>query len=115
MDCIFCKIIAGDIPASKVYENDTILAFDDIDPKAPAHVLVVPKVHIADIENLTDDNKKVMGDLFMAVQEVARLKGITQKGYRVIINNGRAGGQEVFHMHIHVMGGRDSMGPMLAR
>ena len=114
MDCIFCKIIAGEIPSSKVYENESVYAFDDIDPKAPAHVLIVPKKHVASLNELNPEDAGLMGDIFMAVKEIAAIKGIAEKGYRVILNNGRAGGQEVFHIHFHVLGGKDSMGPMLA-
>jgi len=114
MDCIFCKIINGEIPSSKIYENDAVIAFDDIDPKAPAHTLVVPKIHVKNIDELNNENKSMMSDIFMAVQEVARIKGL-EKGYRVLINNGKAAHQEVQHLHIHVLGGKDDLGPMLAK
>jgi histidine triad (HIT) family protein len=114
MDCIFCKIIAGEIPSSRVYENDTVYAFDDIKPMAPCHVLLIPKKHIASVDELRAEDAHLMGDLFMAVKEIARIKGVEAEGYRVLLNNGHAAGQEVFHLHLHILGGLKSMGPMLS-
>lgn len=114
MDCIFCKIIAGQIPSTKVYENDSVYAFDDISPLSPVHVLIVPKKHIKNIDEITAGNSSIMGDIFTAINEIAAIKGVKEKGYRVIINNGKAAGQEVWHMHLHLLGGKDSMGPMLS-
>ena len=113
MDCIFCKIIAGEIPSTKVFEDKNTLAFDDIDPKAPVHVLIVPKTHIINLDDINKDNSKIMSDIFETVNEVVRVKGLHGKGYRIIINNGKTAGQEVFHLHVHVLGGRERMGPML--
>jgi len=115
MDCIFCKIAAGDIPADRVYENDSVLAFNDIEPISPVHVLIIPKIHIESINELDKNNSSIMADIFLAVNEVARIKNIAETGYRVIINNGKAGGQEVPHLHVHVIGGRESLGPMLMK
>jgi histidine triad (HIT) family protein len=115
MECLFCNIIDGKIPSSKVYENDKVYAFDDISPQAPVHTLVIHKNHIKTLEELTVDNCGIMSDLFLGVKEVARIKGIEKQGYRVIINNGTAGGQVIWHLHVHVMGGKDDMGPMLAK
>ena len=115
MGCLFCNIIAGQTPSTKVYENDSVYAFEDINPQAPVHVLVIHKKHVERIEALDPGNASIMSDLFLAVKEIARLKGLAEKGYRVIINNGTAGGQVIWHLHVHVMGGRDDMGPMLAR
>jgi len=112
MGCLFCNIIEGSIPSTKVYENDKVYAFEDIDPKAPVHILVIHKTHTKNIDELTKDNAQIMADLFLAVKEVAALKGIDKDGYRVIINNGTAGGQEVWHLHIHILGGQ-KMGPMV--
>ncbi len=112
MGCLFCNIIEGSIPSTKVYENDKVYAFEDIDPKAPVHILVIHKTHTKNIDELTEDNAEIMADLFLAVKEVAALKGIDKNGYRVIINNGADGGQEVWHLHIHIMGGQ-KMGPMV--
>jgi len=115
MGCLFCNIIAGQTPSTKVYENDSVFAFEDINPQAPVHVLVIHKKHVERIEALDTGNASIMSDLFLAVKEIARLKGLAEKGYRVIINNGTAGGQVIWHLHVHVMGGRDDMGPMLVR
>ncbi len=115
MDCIFCKIISGEIPSEKVYENDTVFAFKDIRPVAPEHILVVPKKHIANIEEISLEDGKVLSDLFMAVKEIASARKLNDKGYRLILNNGKAAGQEVFHLHLHVIGGKDSLGPMISR
>lgn len=115
MGCLFCNIISGQIPSKKVYENDKVFAFEDINPQAPVHVLVIHKKHIEKIEDLDAGNSSVMSDLFLAVKEVARIRGIDKKGYRVIINNGTAGGQVIWHLHVHVMGGKDDMGPMVVR
>ena len=103
-DCIFCKIASGEIPVKAVYENDDVIAFDDLSPQAPVHTLVIPKVHYL---NLSDNvPSAVLGAVFSAVGEVARIKGVDESGYRVIVNNGRDAGQTVNHLHIHVMGGR---------
>jgi len=103
-DCIFCKIVSGDIPASVVYENDQVLAFDDISPQAPVHTLVIPKAHHSDLGDGVD--AETLAAVFSAVPEVARLKGIAESGYRVIVNNGRDANQLVAHLHVHVMGGK---------
>lgn len=103
-DCLFCKIIKGEIPSTKVYENDHVYAFDDINPGAPVHVLVIPKTHIAKNSDATVDDVEVMGRLFLAAEEVAKIKGITD--YRMAMNNGAGAGQSVFHVHLHVIGGR---------
>ena len=109
-DCIFCKIIAGDVPCNKVCETDTVLAFDDINPQAPVHVLVIPKKHIVQLDECNAEDAQMMGDLMLVAGEVARIKGVTESGYRVSMNNGRDGGQEVFHLHAHVLGGRRMRG-----
>ena len=115
MGCLFCNIINGTTPSTKVYENDSVYAFEDINPQAPVHVLVIHKSHVETIEDLTADNSSIMSDIILAVKEIARIKGVDRKGYRVIINNGPAGGQIIWHLHVHVMGGRDDMGPMVVR
>lgn len=106
MDCIFCKIIAGDIPCSKVLETDEVLAFHDIHPVAPVHVLVLPKTHVEGIQALTADTLPLMAPLHAAIREVAELTGIAEEGYRVIANCGEGAGQTVMHLHYHVLGGR---------
>lgn len=104
-DCIFCKIAAGEIPSAKVYENDYVFAFDDINPQAPVHTLIIPKEHVI---NFSDEpSEKVICELFKAVPEVARAKGVYESGYRIIQNNGKDSGQSVFHMHVHLIGKRD--------
>jgi histidine triad (HIT) family protein len=113
MGCLFCDIIGGKIPSKKIFENDKVFAFEDISPQAPVHALIVHKTHTKNIDELTPENSSIMGDLFLGVKEVARIRGIDAAGYRVIINNGAAGGQVIWHLHVHVMGGKDDMGPMI--
>ena len=105
-DCIFCRIIAGEIPSKRVYEDDAVIAFRDIHPQAPVHVLVVPREHIAGLSHLSDDHQALAGRALVAVEKVARAVGGLEDGYRVIINNGEAGGQTVPHLHLHILGGR---------
>lgn len=104
-DCIFCKIAEGKIPSKKVYENEDIIAFEDIHPAAPVHVLIVPKMHIESLEALNRDNVEIVGKIHMAIQEVTNIKKINKDGYRVIVNCGKNGGQTVPHLHYHVLGG----------
>lgn len=104
--CIFCKIIAKQIPSSIVYENDIVLAFNDIKPVAPVHVIIVPKAHIASVNELTAENAAVLGDIHLAAKEIASKLGIAQDGYRLINNCGANAGQTVFHLHYHLLGGR---------
>lgn len=106
MDCIFCKIIAGEIPCTKIFESEMVLAFRDIHPVAPVHVLVVPKTHVESIQSLTEETMSLVVPLHEAIAEVARLEGIAQDGYRVISNCGEGAGQSVPHLHYHVIGGR---------
>ncbi len=110
-DCIFCKIVAGEIPSTKVYEDEHVVAFNDINPQAPVHVLVIPKKHLASVNDLHADDAALMGHIFAAVQKVAHEKGIAESGYRVITNTGKDAGQVVFHLHFHVMGGKP-LGPL---
>lgn len=104
--CLFCEIVAGNIPSSKVYENDKVLCFNDINPVAPVHVLVVPKKHFDDIRDMatSEDGVEYMGEVIKAVSEVAKIKGL-DNGFRVINNCGEEGGQTVMHAHYHVIGG----------
>ncbi len=104
-ECLFCRIIAGDIPAEKVYEDEEIFAFKDIAPKAPLHVLVVPKKHIAGLEELEEGDVPLMGRIQLALRDIARDQGVADSGYRVILNCGRDAGQVVFHIHYHLLGG----------
>ncbi len=103
-DCLFCKMVSGEIQADEVYETDRVLAFRDINPQAPVHVLVIPKQHIPTINALTD--QALAGELLVATQSVAKSEGLAEGGYRVVINCNADGGQEVYHLHLHLMGGR---------
>lgn len=103
MDCLFCKIVAGDIPSTKVYEDEQILAFRDIAPAAPVHVLFIPKMHIAGVREITADNASVVAHIFSVIPQVAKELGITD--YRVVSNNGADAGQTVHHLHFHLLGG----------
>lgn len=111
-DCLFCKIVRGDIPCGKVYEDDDILAFRDIHPQRPVHVLVIPKKHITSLATVAPEDAAVLGKILVKAEEIARLEGSTD-GFRVIINTGRVGGQEVAHLHAHIVGGPDPVGLML--
>jgi histidine triad (HIT) family protein len=104
--CIFCGIVRGEIPASVVYETETILAFRDINPKAPHHILVIPKHHVSSLVGLTDDLSPLMGDLFLAVRQVAVDQGLAHTGFRTVVNTGRDAGQDVNHVHVHILAGR---------
>lgn len=104
-NCIFCRIIKGEIPSNKVYEDDYVYAFKDINPATPIHVLVVPKTHIASIEELDDSNIENVVHIHRGIKKVAELMGINKNGYRVIVNCGKEAGQTVFHLHYHVLGG----------
>lgn len=105
-DCLFCKIVKGDIPCTKVYEDDNVLAFDDIQPMAPVHVVVIPKKHISTLLDIDFRNSTIASDLILAAQKIAKIKGIDQSGFRTAINCNAEGGQVVFHLHMHIIGGR---------
>jgi histidine triad (HIT) family protein len=105
-DCLFCRIVLGEIPSTKVYEDDLVLAFRDIAPRSPTHILVIPKEHIASAADLTDGDGPLLGRLFAATAQIARDQGIAEAGYRLVSNVGRWGGQTVDHLHLHLMGGR---------
>ena len=102
-DCIFCKIAHGDIPSSKLYEDDDVLAFHDIHPKAPVHLLVIPKRHIDSLFVVDDSDAPLLGKLMVTASKLAREQGLSE-GYKTIVHTGEAGGQEVFHLHVHVLG-----------
>ena len=104
-DCIFCKIINKEIPSTIVYEDDEIIAFEDIDPVAPVHVLIVPKEHIVSVTDLNEENCKFLTKIYLVANKVAEMKGIKDKGFRVTVNCGDDGGQVVKHIHFHLMGG----------
>ena len=105
INCLFCKIIAGDIPSTKVYEDDLVLAFRDIAPQAPTHILVVPKAHIADVNGITRENSAVIGHIFTVIPRIAAAEGLVN-GYRVVSNCGEDAGQTVHHLHFHILGGK---------
>lgn len=105
-DCIFCKIIKGEIPSTKVYEDDEILAFDDIEPVAPIHILVIPKKHITSLAHLQKEDEDLVGRIYGVINKIAEEKGFKEKGYRVIVNCGEDGGQEVMHLHFHILAGK---------
>ena len=105
MSCLFCKIIAGEIPSTKVYEDETILAFRDIAPQAPTHVLVVPKAHIEDTNGITAENSAVIAHIFEVIPQIAKAEGL-ENGYRVVSNCGDDAGQTVHHLHFHILGGK---------
>ena len=111
MDCLFCKIIAGEIPSTKVYEDDKILAFRDIAPQAPAHILVIPKEHIGGVDELNAENSAVISHIFAKIAEIAKKEGL-ENGYRVVSNIGEHGCQSVRHLHFHILGGRQLDGKM---
>ncbi len=113
-NCLFCKIARGDIPASKVFEDDDVLAFRDIQPQRPVHVLVIPKRHITSLAHVTEADVPLLGKMLAVANQIAVDQG-SPEGFRVIINTGRIGGQEVAHLHAHIVGGPDPVGPMLKR
>jgi len=111
-DCLFCKIIAGEIPSEKVYEDQRVTAFRDINPVAPTHILIVPNEHIASVNELTAEDEALVGHLFTTAKALAQQEGIAESGYRLIINTGPDGGQEVYHLHLHLIGGHKMRHPM---
>jgi histidine triad (HIT) family protein len=110
-DCIFCRIAAGQIPADVVREDADTLAFRDLDPKAPVHVLVIPRRHIASMNDIVAPDAGLMGALLVAAREVAATEGVAERGYRLVMNTGTAAGQSVPHVHLHVLGGRELAWP----
>lgn len=105
-NCLFCKILNGDIPADIIYESETAIAFRDINPQAPTHVLIIPRKHIATINDITDDDQALVGSLYSAAREIAAAEGFTEEGYRAVMNCNEGAGQTVFHIHLHLLGGR---------
>jgi histidine triad (HIT) family protein len=110
-DCLFCKIVAGDIPSSKVFEDDLCYAFNDITPQAPTHILVVPRRHIDSLDKAGGTDKELIGHLMITAASIARDKGFADDGYRVVVNTNSDGGQTVFHLHVHLLGGRPFVFP----
>jgi len=105
-DCLFCSILNSDIPADIVYESDAAIAFRDINPQAPTHVVVIPRKHVATINDLNEEDREIVGSLYLAAKDIARAEGISDEGYRTVMNCNEAAGQSVFHIHLHVLGGR---------
>ena len=113
-DCVFCKIVRGEIPSRKVYEDDEILAFHDINPIAPTHFMLIPKKHLDSLADVGADDAGVLGRIMALTGRLAREQG-SPEGYRTIVNTGRIGRQDVMHVHVHVIGGPNPLGPMLVR
>ena len=111
-DCIFCKIIKGEIPSEKVYEDDKVLAFKDINPAAPIHILIIPKDHLENVLAVKPENKEIISDIFQAINTIAKQLGIEDDGFRIINNCGKDAGQEVMHLHFHLLAG-GKMGPKI--
>jgi histidine triad (HIT) family protein len=110
-NCVFCKIISGDIPCVKIYENDLLLSFRDISPEAPQHVLIIPKKHIDNINELEAADGNIISEVYLAAKNIAKILGIHETGYRIITNCGEDGGQTVKHIHFHLLGGRQMKWP----
>jgi histidine triad (HIT) family protein len=111
-DCLFCKIIDGKIPSEKLFEDDSFIAFKDINPQSKVHILIVPKRHIAKLSDCVDSDQKLLSGLLLTANKVAKDQDIAESGYRVVINSGEEGGQVVFHVHLHLMGGEKLGGKM---
>lgn len=111
-DCIFCKIVSGEIDTEKVYDDDQVTAFHDANPAAPTHILIVPNRHIRSINQVTEEDEQLLGHLFTTARHLAEQRGITASGYRLIINTGPDAGQAVFHLHLHLLGGGQMKHPM---
>jgi histidine triad (HIT) family protein len=105
--CLFCRIATGEIPAKKIYDDDDVIAFQDINPQAPAHVLVIPRKHIPSLDDLNEADAGVVGTALVRIAQIARDMHLSSDGYRVVVNNGEAAGQTVFHIHFHLLGGRN--------
>lgn len=109
--CLFCSIVNGDIPADIVYEDEYVIAFKDISPQAPVHVLIIPRKHIVSIQHMKPDNSEIMEHILLAAQYIAKENGLDEDGYRIVTNHGSRAGQSVFHLHFHMLGGRDMQWP----
>ena len=110
-NCIFCKIISGDIPGDIVYQDDDVLAFRDLNPKAPTHILVIPKKHISTLNDVQTDDAELVGKMYLAAKKIAADEGIAEPGYRTVMNCNALAGQTVFHIHLHLLGGRPMSWP----
>ena len=105
-ECLFCKIVLGDVPADIVHEDDQVLALRDINPRAPIHILIIPKQHLESLASVADENRDLMGHMMLTTKKIARDEGLSQSGYRTVLNIGADGGQTVDHLHLHLLGGR---------
>ncbi len=105
-DCIFCKIINKEIPASMVFEDEKMIAFNDMNPQAPIHILLIPREHFASLNDIPEEKKNILSHLMLKARQIAQEKGIAEKGYRIVLNTAKDSGQEVFHIHLHLLGGR---------
>ena len=105
-DCLFCKIVNKEIPAQIIFENETIIAFEDINPQAPIHILLIPKEHFTSLNDVTEEKKEILGELLIKARQIAKEKGLANNGYRIVLNTGKDSGQAVFHIHFHLFGGR---------
>ncbi len=110
-DCLFCKIAAGEIPSKNVYEDENLLAFEDINPASPLHVLIIPKEHLASIQDIEERHKDLIGEIHLLANRIARERGLSESGYRIVNNCKEDGGQTVAHLHFHLLGGRPFTGP----
>ncbi|MBN2008421.1 histidine triad nucleotide-binding protein [candidate division KSB1 bacterium] len=110
-DCLFCKISRDEIPANKVFENENILAFRDIQPQAPTHILIIPRQHIATTNDLTTDNQNLIAEMLLVAKDLAQSEGLSENGYRLVFNCNKDGGQAVYHIHLHLLGGRKMSWP----
>ena len=110
-DCIFCKIVAGGIPATLIFEDERAVVFRDINPQAPTHALVIPREHVASLDEAGDDHEALLGHLLLVAARVAREEGLADSGYRTVVNTGAGAGQSVFHVHVHLLGGRSLTWP----
>lgn len=110
-DCIFCKIAGGQIPSTKVFEDEVCVAFNDMNPQAPTHILIIPREHLDSMDRATDENRETLGHLLLTAADIARDKGFADNGYRVVINTNADGGQTVFHLHVHLLAGRTFVFP----
>jgi histidine triad (HIT) family protein len=110
-DCIFCKIASGEIPSQKIFEDDVCVAFNDLSPQAPTHILLVPREHLDSLDKAPDGHKETLGHLLLAAAQIARDKGFAEDGYRIVINTNADGGQTVFHLHVHLLAGRPFVFP----
>jgi len=110
-ECIFCKIVKKEIPSDWIYEDELIIAFDDIHPKAPVHTLIIPKTHYSSLNEVPEAQQSLLGHILLKAREIAEIKGIATSGYRIVLNTARDSGQDVFHIHFHILGGRRMVWP----